>query len=171
MFKYRVCDGAVTENRPDKHVWKALLSLSDDLTCPLVARIAALIKSALHDWSPDAIRSALVTSTSQIETDTMNLFEKGPTLLLTKKQTCSAWVDMSHLPGKQPPTWRTQAQPKYQEEGNSDKKGDKCGTNTNSVYKAVVKAPYSLKMRVEPSSIEIQHNHPSESFPSKSPSS
>ncbi|KAK4837988.1 hypothetical protein QYF36_010172 [Acer negundo] len=50
--------------------------------------------------------------------------------------------------------------------GNSDKKGDKCGTNTYSVYKAVVKAPYSLKMRVEPSSFEIQHNHPPESFPS-----
>ncbi|KAK3219847.1 hypothetical protein Dsin_013817 [Dipteronia sinensis] len=52
--------------------------------------------------------------------------------------------DMSHLPGKQPPPWRTQAQPNYQEEGNSDKKGDKCGTNTNSVYKAVVKAPASI---------------------------
>ena len=52
---------------------------------------------------------------------------------------------MSHLPGKQPPPWRTQAQPKYQEEGNSDKKGDKCGTNTNSVYKAVVKAVVKLK--------------------------
>ncbi|KAK4851384.1 hypothetical protein QYF36_014667 [Acer negundo] len=33
--------------------------------------------------------------------------------------------DMSHLPGKQPPPWRTPAQHKYQEEGNSDKKGDK----------------------------------------------
>ncbi|KAK1575488.1 hypothetical protein Q3G72_005897 [Acer saccharum] len=30
--------------------------------CPLVARIAALIKSAHLDWSLDAIRSALVTS-------------------------------------------------------------------------------------------------------------
>ena len=51
---------------------------------------------------------------------------------------------MSHLPGKQPPPWRTQAQPN-QEEGNSDKKGEKCGTNTNSVYKAVVKAVVKLK--------------------------
>ncbi|KAK4839751.1 hypothetical protein QYF36_024653 [Acer negundo] len=90
--------------------------------CPLVARIAALIESAQQDWSPDAIRSALVTSTSQIETDGMNVSEEGPALLLTKKQTCSTWVDMSHLPGKQPPPWRTQAQPKYQEEGNNDKK-------------------------------------------------
>ncbi|KAK2656345.1 hypothetical protein Ddye_009397 [Dipteronia dyeriana] len=32
--------------------------------------------------------------------------------------------------------------------------------HTNSMYKAVVKAPYSLKLRVEASSFEIQHNHP-----------
>ncbi|KAK1577319.1 hypothetical protein Q3G72_020650 [Acer saccharum] len=54
--------------------------------CPLVARIAALIKSAHQDWSPDAIRSALVTSTSQIETDGMNVFEEGPTLLQSYSQ-------------------------------------------------------------------------------------
>ncbi|KAK4839067.1 hypothetical protein QYF36_018816 [Acer negundo] len=105
---------------------------------------------------------AIHNTASHIETDGMNVFEEGPTptLLLTKKQTCSTWVDMSHLPGKQPPPWRTQAQPKYQEEGNRDQKGDKCGTNTNSMYEAVVKAPYILKMRVEPSSFDIQHNYP-----------
>ncbi|TXG71075.1 hypothetical protein EZV62_006010 [Acer yangbiense] len=135
-------------------------------SCPPVARIAALIKSAHLDWSPDAIRSALVTS-SESKLNLRRVLHSYS----QREQHCSTWVDMSHLPGKQPPLWRTQAQPKYQEEGNSDKKGDKCGTNTNSVYKAVVKAPYSLKMRVEPSSFEIQHNHPSESFPSKSPSS
>ncbi|KAK0597849.1 hypothetical protein LWI29_029168 [Acer saccharum] len=49
-------------------------------------QLPSLIKSAHQDWSPDAIRSALVTSTSQIETDGMNVFEEGPTLLQSYSQ-------------------------------------------------------------------------------------
>ncbi|KAK1575831.1 hypothetical protein Q3G72_008762 [Acer saccharum] len=40
--------------------------------------------------------------------------------------------------------------PKSQEQGYSDSKGDMWDMHINSVYKAIVKAPYGMKMRVEP---------------------
>ncbi|KAH9718845.1 subtilisin-like protease SBT3.8 [Citrus sinensis] len=56
----------------------ALLS-GTSMSCPHVAGIAALIKSLHRDWSPAAIRSALVTTASQTGTDGMNIFEEGST--------------------------------------------------------------------------------------------
>lgn len=50
------------------------------MACPHVTGIVALIKSAHPDWSPAAIRSALVTTASQKGTDGMDITEMGPTL-------------------------------------------------------------------------------------------
>ncbi|XP_021281773.1 subtilisin-like protease SBT3.9 isoform X1 [Herrania umbratica] len=49
------------------------------MSCPHVAGIAALIKSVHKNWSPAAIRSALVTTASQTRTDGSNIAEEGST--------------------------------------------------------------------------------------------
>ncbi|XVF53196.1 hypothetical protein PTKIN_Ptkin05aG0080900 [Pterospermum kingtungense] len=49
------------------------------MSCPHVAGIAALIKSVNQNWSPAAIRSALVTTASQTGTDGSNIIEEGST--------------------------------------------------------------------------------------------
>ncbi|KAG5563603.1 hypothetical protein RHGRI_006147 [Rhododendron griersonianum] len=49
------------------------------MACPHVTGIVALIKSTHPDWSPSAIRSALVTTASQKGTDGMDITEVGPT--------------------------------------------------------------------------------------------
>ncbi|KAF2313553.1 hypothetical protein GH714_011635 [Hevea brasiliensis] len=56
----------------------ALLS-GTSMACPHVAGIVALIRSMHPNWSPAAIRSAIVTTASQIGTDGMNIFEEGRT--------------------------------------------------------------------------------------------
>uniref|UniRef100_A0A803PME7 Uncharacterized protein n=1 Tax=Cannabis sativa TaxID=3483 RepID=A0A803PME7_CANSA len=48
------------------------------MACPHVAGIAALIKSLHRNWSPAAIRSALVTTASQTGTDGSNISAGGP---------------------------------------------------------------------------------------------
>ncbi|KAK1561850.1 hypothetical protein Q3G72_001827 [Acer saccharum] len=80
-----------------KLIGYALLS-GTSTACPLVASISALIKSALQDWSPDAIKissghlymaiynTSCATTASQIETDGMNVFEEGPALLQSYSQ-------------------------------------------------------------------------------------
>ncbi|XP_059442359.1 subtilisin-like protease SBT3.9 [Corylus avellana] len=55
----------------------ALLS-GTSMACPHVAGIAALIKSVHQNWSPAAIRSALVTSAYQIGTDGTSIYQDGP---------------------------------------------------------------------------------------------
>ncbi|XP_011040612.1 PREDICTED: subtilisin-like protease SBT3.5 [Populus euphratica] len=49
------------------------------MSCPHVTGIVALIKSLHQNWSPAAIRSALVTTASQTGTDGMKIFEEGST--------------------------------------------------------------------------------------------
>ncbi|XVF10279.1 hypothetical protein REPUB_Repub07fG0169000 [Reevesia pubescens] len=49
------------------------------MSCPHVAGIAALIKSVHKNWSPAAIKSALVTTASQTGTDGSNIAEEGST--------------------------------------------------------------------------------------------
>ncbi|XVE58184.1 hypothetical protein DITRI_Ditri04bG0150000 [Diplodiscus trichospermus] len=49
------------------------------MSCPHIAGIAALIKSVYKNWSPAAIRSALVTTASQTRTDGSNIAEEGST--------------------------------------------------------------------------------------------
>ncbi|KAI5605936.1 hypothetical protein BDE02_01G386500 [Populus trichocarpa] len=49
------------------------------MACPHVSGIVALIKSLHPNWSPAAIRSALVTTASQTGTDGMKIFEEGST--------------------------------------------------------------------------------------------
>lgn len=49
------------------------------MSCPHVAGIAALIKSVHQNWSPAAIRSALVTTASQTGTDGSSIIEEGST--------------------------------------------------------------------------------------------
>ncbi|PON37757.1 Subtilase [Parasponia andersonii] len=48
------------------------------MACPHVAGIAALIKSLHRNWSPAAIRSALVTTASQTGTDGTDISSEGP---------------------------------------------------------------------------------------------
>uniref|UniRef100_A0A2N9ICN0 Inhibitor I9 domain-containing protein n=1 Tax=Fagus sylvatica TaxID=28930 RepID=A0A2N9ICN0_FAGSY len=48
------------------------------MACPHVAGIVALIKSAHPKWSPAAIRSALVTTASQVGTDGSSIAESSP---------------------------------------------------------------------------------------------
>ncbi|KAF9614671.1 hypothetical protein IFM89_019799 [Coptis chinensis] len=47
------------------------------MACPHVTGIAALIKSVHQDWSPAAIKSALITTASQIATDGANIIAEG----------------------------------------------------------------------------------------------
>ncbi|KAJ4721829.1 Subtilisin-like protease [Melia azedarach] len=47
------------------------------MACPHVSGIVALIKSTKRDWSPAAIRSALVTTASQTGKDGVSIFELG----------------------------------------------------------------------------------------------
>ncbi|XP_020539569.1 subtilisin-like protease SBT3.8 isoform X2 [Jatropha curcas] len=68
--------GPAAKNEND-HTY-ALLS-GTSMACPHVAGIVALIKSIHPNWSPAAIRSALVTTASQTGTDGMNIYEEGPT--------------------------------------------------------------------------------------------
>ncbi|XP_012470364.1 subtilisin-like protease SBT3.5 [Gossypium raimondii] len=56
----------------------ALLS-GTSMSCPHIAGITALIKSVHKNWSPAAIRSALVTTASQKGTDGSNIAEEGST--------------------------------------------------------------------------------------------
>ncbi|KAK4771466.1 hypothetical protein SAY87_031998 [Trapa incisa] len=49
------------------------------MSCPHVAGIATLLKSAHPHWSPAAIRSALVTTASQTGTDRIDISDGGPT--------------------------------------------------------------------------------------------
>ncbi|KAF3434167.1 hypothetical protein FNV43_RR25270 [Rhamnella rubrinervis] len=49
------------------------------MSCPHVAGIAALVKSLHPNWSPAAIRSALVTTASQTGTDGTSITAQGPT--------------------------------------------------------------------------------------------
>ncbi|KAL4361954.1 hypothetical protein GQ457_04G017040 [Hibiscus cannabinus] len=56
----------------------ALMS-GTSMSCPHVAGITALIKSVHKNWSPAAIRSALVTTASQTGSDGSNIAEEGST--------------------------------------------------------------------------------------------
>ncbi|GFS44537.1 subtilase 1.3 [Actinidia rufa] len=55
------------------------LLYGSSMACPHVSGIVALIKSEHPNWSPAAIRSALVTTASQKGTDGMDITEVGPT--------------------------------------------------------------------------------------------
>ncbi|KAI9174181.1 hypothetical protein LWI28_013257 [Acer negundo] len=167
------------------------LQSGTSMACPHVAGIAALIKSVHKDWSPAAIRSALVTTASQFGTDGMNIFEEGP----THKEADPFDMGGGHVnpnkamyPGL---VYNITTQDYVQflcsmgynnasisnltrktviclEHGinlnlnlpsitipNLRKKATVTRTVTNvghinSVYKAVVRAPYGIKMRIEP---------------------
>ncbi|KAM5571385.1 subtilisin-like protease SBT3.10 [Rosa sericea] len=56
----------------------ALLS-GTSMACPHVTGIVGLIKSVHQDWSPAAIKSALVTTASQTGTDGTSISAEGPT--------------------------------------------------------------------------------------------
>ncbi|XWS38122.1 hypothetical protein CRYUN_Cryun19dG0103200 [Craigia yunnanensis] len=64
--------------RKEKRSGYAILS-GTSMSFPHVAGIAALIKSAHKNWSPAAIRSALVTTASQTGTYGLNIVEEGST--------------------------------------------------------------------------------------------
>ncbi|EXB81608.1 Subtilisin-like protease SDD1 [Morus notabilis] len=48
------------------------------MACPHVSGIVALIKSVHKDWSPSAIKSALITTGSQVGTDGSYIYAEGP---------------------------------------------------------------------------------------------
>ncbi|XP_022737303.1 subtilisin-like protease SBT3.6 [Durio zibethinus] len=62
----------------EKGIGYAFLS-GTSMSCPHVAGIAALIKTVHKNWSPAAIKSALVTTASQTGTDGSNIAEEGST--------------------------------------------------------------------------------------------
>ncbi|BFG32125.1 hypothetical protein CerSpe_183980 [Prunus speciosa] len=68
--------------RDTKHSNGYALLSGTSMACPHVAGIAALIKSAHPNWSPSAIKSALVTTASQTGTDGTSISAEG----LTRKE-------------------------------------------------------------------------------------
>ncbi|KAJ6724176.1 SUBTILISIN-LIKE PROTEASE SBT3.1-RELATED [Salix viminalis] len=101
------------------------------MACPHVTGIVALIKSLHPNWSPAAIRSALVTSASQTATDGMKIFEEGS----TRKEADPFDIDLK--------TKVTVA-----------RKVTNVG-NVASVYRAVVQAPFGTSMIVEPETLSF----------------
>ncbi|GMN24638.1 hypothetical protein TIFTF001_047654 [Ficus carica] len=53
-------------------------SSGTSMSCPHISGIVALIKSVHKDWSPAVIRSALVTTASQVGTDGSHIYAEGP---------------------------------------------------------------------------------------------
>lgn len=171
------------------------------MACPHVTGIVALIKSLHPNWSPAAIRSALVTTASQTGTDGMKIFEEGSTRkeadpfdiggghvnpekavypgLVYDTNTkeyiqflCSMGYSSSsvtrltnatincmkkantrlnlNLPSITIPNLKTRAK--------VARKVTNVG-NVNSVYKAIVQAPFGINMRVEPPTLSFNMNN------------
>ncbi|KAL1328639.1 hypothetical protein HN51_038457 [Arachis hypogaea] len=162
------------------------------MSCPHVAGIAALIKSKHTTWSPAAIRSAMVTTASQIGNDGSFVSEEGSTLkeadpfdiggghvnpikamdpgliydIITEDYIqflCSMGYSSSSI-RKVTKTTRSCEKQKYQglnlnlpsiSVPNLKKAAKVTRTVTNvgnitAVYRAIVKEPYGIEVRVEP---------------------
>ncbi|KAL5833213.1 hypothetical protein ACOSQ3_016887 [Xanthoceras sorbifolium] len=169
------------------------LQSGTSMACPHVAGIAALIKSVHKNWSPAAIRSALVTTASQTGTDGRNVFEEGPThkeadpfdmggghvnpnkamnpglvYNITTEDYVQFLCSMGYNNASITNLIRTPVIclennnrnglnlnlpsitiPNLRKKVTVTRKVTNVG-HINSVYKAVVRAPYGMKMRVEP---------------------
>ncbi|WJX53085.1 hypothetical protein P8452_39122 [Trifolium repens] len=168
------------------------------MSCPHVAGIAALIKSKHPNWSPAAIRSALVTTASQSGTDGSLISEEGSTnkeadpfdiggghvdpnkamnagliYNITTEDYIQFLCSMGHNTASIRKVTKTTTSCNKQKNKalinlnlpsisipnlNRDATVIRTVTNVgniNVVYKAIVKSPYGIKVKVEPQNLRF----------------